>query len=198
MDHLSELVTTSEPTEALAPSLAKDISEASRGSMNVRKRLDFLEKNIDKIVISVGTLEPTPDLDVFLVEQLTKDVNILTKRLSDIVDDRLSLSEEDSASLERASTFKDTLRTLSLKLIKLAHVRENSTTMGVASASFGVKLPKISVPTFNGDIIEWRNFWEQFQGSEAEKLAYLKDALTQTAGTVRVHFVHCIFNQIGD
>ena len=90
-----------------------------------------------------------PDLDVCLVEQLTKDVNIFSKRLSDIIDDLLFFSEEDSESLEQASSFEDTLQTLSLKLIKLAHVRENSTTTGVASASFGVKLPKISVPTFN-------------------------------------------------
>ena len=62
----------------------------------------FPERNIGKIVTSVSTLEPTPDLDVFLVEQLTKDINILTKRLSDNVDDLLSLSEEDRESLERA------------------------------------------------------------------------------------------------
>ena len=26
----------------------------------------------------------------------------------------------------------------------------------------GVRLPKIDVPTFNGDILTWRTFWEQF------------------------------------
>ena len=90
-----------------------------------------------------------------------------------------------------------------MKLIKLAHVRESFTTASIASASFGVKLLKISVPTFNGNIIEWRSFWEKFQVSihkkehlpDTEKLAYLKDALkdgpartviqglAQTAGT---------------
>ena len=114
---MSELVTIPEPTEALAPSLAKDSSEASRGLMNIRMRLDFLERNIDNIATSVRTLEPTPDLDVFLMEQLTKDVNILTKRLSDIVDDLLSPSVEDSESLEQALSFEDTFQTLSLKLI---------------------------------------------------------------------------------
>ena len=68
-----------------------------------------MERNIDKIVTSVRTLEPTPDLDGFLIEQLIKDANIFTKRLSGIVDDLLALSEEDSESLERASTFEDTL-----------------------------------------------------------------------------------------
>ena len=60
----------------------------------------------------------------------------MNEKLSNIVDDLLFLSEEDSESLERALTFEDTLRTLSWKLIKLAHVHENSTTPEVASASY--------------------------------------------------------------
>ena len=144
-----------------------------------------MERNIDRMATTVRTLEPTADLDVLLVEQLTKDETVLSKRPSDIVDDILSLSEDDAESLERASTLEGTLRTLSLKLKKLAHVRESSTTAISVSASFGVKLPKISVPTLNGNIIEWRNIWEQFlvsihkkdHLSHTEKLAYLKDAL---------------------
>ena len=48
-----------------------------------------------------------------------------------------------------------------------------------------MKLPKLDVPTFNGDILNWRTFWEQFQISvhdrthlsDAEKLVYLRQAL---------------------
>ena len=48
-----------------------------------------------------------------------------------------------------------------------------------------IKLPKLSIIKFEGDILNWRTFWEQFQVSihnkdqlsNAEKLAYLKDAL---------------------
>ena len=80
---------------------------------------------------------------------------------------------------------EDELHRLSSKLIKLAHNQENSTITGMASASIGVKLPKISVPTFIGDIMDWRNFWEEFRVSipkkehfsEGEKLVDLKDAL---------------------
>ena len=51
--------------------------------------------------------------------------------------------------------------------------------------STGVKLPKISIPTFDGDIMNWSLFWEQFEVSihemeslqDVEKLAYLRDAL---------------------
>ena len=54
-----------------------------------------------------------------------------------------------------------------------------------AEGATSIKLPKLSIPKFDGDVFNWRTFWEQFgvsihsrpQLSDAEKLAYLKDAL---------------------
>ena len=51
--------------------------------------------------------------------------------------------------------------------------------------SIRLKLPKFSVPTFDGDIMKWSNFWDLFsvaihdkkELSDIEKLAYLRDAL---------------------
>ena len=37
-----------------------------------------------------------------------------------------------------------------------------STTTTPAVSAPGVKLPKIDVPHFNGNILNWRSFWEQF------------------------------------
>ena len=49
----------------------------------------------------------------------------------------------------------------------------------------GMKLPKLEVPTFDGQMINWHSFWEQFEISvhnrrslsDSEKLVYLKQAL---------------------
>ena len=49
----------------------------------------------------------------------------------------------------------------------------------------GVRLPKISIPTFDGKTLSWKSFWEQFDATihskaglnDIEKLAYLQDAL---------------------
>ena len=49
----------------------------------------------------------------------------------------------------------------------------------------GVKLPKLDVPTFDGNIMNWRSFWEQFRVSvhdrktlsNLEKLVYLQHSL---------------------
>ena len=49
----------------------------------------------------------------------------------------------------------------------------------------GVKLPKYEVPTFDGNLLNWRSFWEQFcvsvhdcpTLSDPEKFVYLQQAL---------------------
>ena len=52
-----------------------------------------------------------------------------------------------------------------------------------------IRLPKIAVPTFNGDILEWKPFWEQFtvavhsrkDVSNQEKLVYLRHSVKDGA-----------------
>ena len=61
-----------------------------------------------------------PDLDVCLVKKLKKDV---TKRLSDIVEDMLSLPEDDTTLLKEAASMEDELGNMTLKLIKLSHIQ---------------------------------------------------------------------------
>ena len=49
------------------------------------------------------------------------------------------------------------------------------------------KLPKLDVPTFDGDVLHWQQFWEQFRVSihsrkglsNAERLVYLQQAIKQ-------------------
>ena len=49
----------------------------------------------------------------------------------------------------------------------------------------GVKLPKLDIPTFDGNILNWRSFWERFRVSmndrttltNSEKLVYLQQSL---------------------
>ena len=56
----------------------------------------------------------------------------------------------------------------------------------------GVKLPKIEVPMFDGNILSWRRFWEQFSVSVhersslscSEKLVYLQHALKNGSANV--------------
>ena len=52
-----------------------------------------------------------------------------------------------------------------------------TSTTSTTSDSYGVKLPKLDIPTFSGNVLEWQTFWEQFRVSvhdrpisDAEKL----------------------------
>ena len=60
-----------------------------------------------------------------------------------------------------------------------------STASSASKDGNGVRLPKLDVPTFSGDILNWQTFWEQFcvsvhdrsHLSNAEKLVYLRQAV---------------------
>ena len=61
----------------------------------------------------------------------------------------------------------------------------------------GIQLPKIEVPTFDGNIhvLSWRIFWEQFDSTihsktlltDSNKLTYLKDPLKQSEQWVHLY-----------
>ena len=44
-----------------------------------------------------------------------------------------------------------------------------ASTRASSSAAKGIKLPKIEVPTFDGNILHWPTFWEQFEVSVHDK-----------------------------
>ena len=59
------------------------------------------------------------------------------------------------------------------------------TVPSTSSSREGVKLPKLDVPSFDGNILNWKSFWDQFcisvhdrtNLSHAEKLVYLQQSL---------------------
>ena len=93
------------------------------------------------------------------------------------VEDQGSVGDE----LTQHSKLEDTLFECFSKIRKLLKSGSSSTTSRVS----GVRLPKIEVPTFEGDILQWKQFWEQFCVSvhdrdtlaDAEKMVYLRHAL---------------------
>ena len=73
----------------------------------------------------------------------------------------------------------------SLKIKELLLGTSTSSPSSDSSNNKGVKLQKLDVPTFDGNILNWKCFWEQFcisvhdrpNLSEVEKLVYLCHAL---------------------
>ena len=118
LEKLEEPVATTEP---MRPHASTDPKEAASWSMRNQKRLKYLKTSLDKAKATIRLLEPTPALDICLVEKMKKDVNdMLTNKLSDIVENILSLPENDTASLNEATSIsRMKLGSMTLKLIKL-------------------------------------------------------------------------------
>ena len=79
---------------------------------------------------------------------------------------------------------------LQIKELLRSHAHTHEPTPSPAlSDTKGVKLPKLDVPTFDGNILKWKCFWEQFcisvcdssSLSESEKLVYLQHALKDSS-----------------
>ena len=67
--------------------------------------------------------------------------------------------EERAAGLEEASFATQVAIKCQLKDINDKSTECNET--GLSE----VKLPKVSVPTFDGKVLSWKNFWEQFDAT---------------------------------
>ena len=110
--------------------------------------------------------------------------------LSDVTRDILSSKGDERALMEEESAIEKTLFDLNVKInrlrqeqAKFQEARSMSEKTKVPAA--GVKLPKISVPSFDGNLLNWNTFWEQFvvaihskeQLTDSEKLVYLRESL---------------------
>ena len=91
MERLEKLDDLGAATEPVWPHVSTDPKEAASGLMRNQKRLKYLKTSLDKAKATIRLLEPTPALDICLVEKMKKDVDMLTNKLSDIVGRRMIL-----------------------------------------------------------------------------------------------------------
>ena len=150
------------------------------------RRLSRLQKNLSSISTEIATLSGRPD-DSCLLLQYEDQLSDCKKELTDVRNSLLphDLEETDGLSTLLVSLEKQVFD-CSLKIKQLLHALSHSHDPPTASLDGkGVKLPKLDVPTFDGNILNWRSFWEQFcvsvhdrsNLSDAEKLVYLQHSL---------------------
>ena len=83
---------------------------------------------------------------------------------------------------ERASRIEQSLFEAS---VTISCLTEETKKKPIVLPMSGINLPRIKIPTFDGNIFNWRLFWEQFQATvhdkphleEVDKVTYLRDAL---------------------
>ena len=124
--------------------------------------------------------------DVSLLEQHAEQLIDYKKELATVYQElvALDLEEEDDLFVLHAKLEKLHFA-CSHKVRKLLSSHTPSSTPVPIADGKGLKLPKLEVPTFDGDVLHWKQFWEQFSISvhehshlsNAEKLVYLQQAI---------------------
>ena len=148
------------------------------------KRLEYLEKEITTIRASISALPAYGD-HTCLLQQQEEKLRELKQDLSATREILLSLDLDEASPLSTShKRVNDNIFSCSLDLRKLLYSKDVKSHSSGPDAS-GVRLPKLDVPTFDGDILHWSTFWEQFVTSvdshkhlsKAEKLVYLQHAV---------------------
>ena len=117
------------------------------------------------------------------LQQCQKDIGTLSAQLTGVEGEILALPDEDAALLTNVTSMQKALSDLEYEIGRRLYLLEDTTRTSHFEPT--VKLPKISVPTFDGDVLNWAMFWEQFETTihsneklhDAQKLACLRDAV---------------------
>ncbi len=102
----------------------------------------------------------------------------LRENLNDLL--ALDIDDKDELSITQSS-LEEIIFKMSFEIRKQLQLRKDAS----LRVGHGDKLPKLEVPTFDGNILNWKTFWEQYcvsvhtkpSLSDSEKLVYLQQSL---------------------
>ncbi len=151
----------------------------------LERRSAQLQARLLSISDDVSRLSGDPS-EIHLVFLHQEQLSDLKRELSDLRNEVLVITPDTSDVLWVATqTQERIIFDNSVKVKKLLHSPSSDSTEALTPEPRGVKLPKIDVPTFDGDMLHWTTFWEQFDIaihgrsdiSDTEKLVYLRHSL---------------------
>ena len=113
------------------------------------------------------------------LDELQSDLELIIESESDML-----------ADIEKAGVYRDSVVTVLSNVSKTLHDLRGDSESGVSVSSQSVKLPKLDLPKFGGDVLKWQSFWEMFQASvhdadlpNVTKFSYLRSLLEGEAST---------------
>ena len=125
--------------------------------------------------------------DVPLLEQYQEKMSDIKKSLSAVDEELVTLDLDDDHDLVVQHAELEKLHFNCSHSIKklLSFCTTRSVKVSATTSEKTSKLPKLDVPAFNGNVLHWQTFWEQFETSihsrsslsNAEKLVYLQQAI---------------------
>ena len=130
--------------------------------MVLARKLQHLEKNLSPVSETIGSLT-SHSKDNCHLQQHEEKLSDYKKDLADFRNGLLSLDlTEGDELLELHATLEKHFFDCSLQIKELLQPyapTHEPTSAPTPSDSKGVKLPKLDVPTFDGNILNWKCFW---------------------------------------
>ena len=146
--------------------VAATTTAATSTARKTLARMSHVERNLHATADGLGVSGIEHDLS--LVELHHEQLINIKKTLASIHDDLLALDLEDDDDLFIQHTKLERLQfdgSHKTKKLLGPSIKETPAAYGKGS----MKLPKLDVPTFDGDQLNWSQFWEQFSVSMHER-----------------------------
>ena len=167
--------------------LIQDCSKSSTSGQRIAsRRLTNLYEHLSHTSTLIGKLKGAPE-EFDTLEQYQEQVAEYKAELSGIrhyVLSECTPTESDELMRSIVIDIDKLLFDIGLSIHKKTVKPSTSGSITSTKAKM-VKLPKLDVPTFSGNILQWLTFWEQFSVSihdrvdttKPQKMAYLRQAL---------------------
>jgi DNA repair exonuclease SbcCD ATPase subunit len=142
-------------------SICSNLSEDPSAPRSIHSRkLEHLDKDLSAINTAIDSLDPGTDHTCRL--QLHQEqIADFRRKLADIRDGLLAMNLDNSDDLmQRHVILEKVFFDCSLLIEERLKTVHYSTASSTWKDGNGVRLPKLDVPTFSGDIINWQTFWE--------------------------------------
>ena len=128
-----------------------------------------------------------------MAAECQKGIGALGTHIAGIMGEILSLPGEEKEFVDSATSIKKTLKRINYESSRLIHGLEQAPKTPEACSEPAIELPKINIPTFDGDTLNWvtrfgsSSIWLSTSSNkklhDVQKLAYLRDAVE--AGPVK-------------
>ena len=166
--------------------ICSSASESGTRSIAISRLLQ-LETRLSMTNSAIDSLSGDPK-DIHLVHLYQEQLSDFKQELGHIRHEVTTQCTRDvSDELHtKITTFDKSIFDMSLRINKLLYNPVHTPEATVSTyETKGVRLPKLEVPTFDGDILHWQTFWEQFcvaihdrcDISDTQKLVYLRHSL---------------------
>ena len=180
-DTISELtVRVQRLISAMMPSPTQDLQQTAA------RRLKRVQEKLDEIETAVNSVAAEDADSTCTLEQYAERVSDLKSELKDIQSSlyHVELPTGDPI-LQAQDLIEQAIFRISVLIKKRLRSITHPTVTTGTTPKHGAKLPKLEVPTFDGDILKWKSFWDQYRVSihdrddltPAEKMVYLQGAL---------------------